>query len=572
MNFVRRRFRFYLPLLMLVITALAGATYTPVHVTQAQGGGALGYGSNAYGTLSAEMPLAVYSFNGSAGDLVHIYASNWTGSLEPQIDLLTPSQQLLASTSDHPFAVQAQDAELSVFLPETGAYTLSVSGANGTTGEFVLQLMGRAAVPSTPLAFGQALPVTIPQDAGAQYFTFEAEDCPTTLVIQNDAPGQPFTFPFVAKVRNEKGTEIAQLRGGDALEDWVTVAPLSGQYEVEVLADDPTLTGSITLLVTCSGDVPGCPADGTGVLIPGAPVGGCPRCPGEPVTPDPVVCADFRVSIDANDDGLVTFSWPLVEGAEGAIWQLSHEDGAHAERLVEGVTSDTVNLRDLADSGAFRLVVHAWSAADGYICTAEVTIELEGPPTEPEPDPDGPGQVVPFACSIRLESPREGMANGLQTFFWSPVEGATGYRLRIYNEGSALVAEGTVAAPATSMTLDVSTAAIGHGFTFTVAIEALRSGEHWCVDAVTQMREHREDGGGEPQPGCYFLNVVVDPPNMGSIAISPSPNCGNGYNPGTVITATASGKLQSWSGCGVSGSANPITFTLNSSCTLTGHF
>jgi len=94
-----------------------------------------------------------------------------------------------------------------------------VSGQNGTSGEFLLKLYGRGVVAATPLTFGQGVDVTVPTNPPPQYFSFEAQDCPTVLTVANKSEGQPFTFPFVVKVRNQQGQEIAYLRGGDALED-----------------------------------------------------------------------------------------------------------------------------------------------------------------------------------------------------------------------------------------------------------------------------------------------------------------------------------------------------------------
>jgi hypothetical protein len=299
-----------------LIAAVFSLARPPDHTTQAQTGGTLGYGSKVYGTISAEAPLVTYSFSGNSGDFVAVTADTWTGALDPQIDLVAPNGLVLDQSTQNTPVGDPVSAYLSVFLPETGVYLLRLSGETGTTGDFLLTLLGRSAATATPLAYGQAVDVTIPQDAPPQFFSFETEDCPTTLVVTNPGPGQPFTFPFVVKVRDQRGHTVAALRGGEQTEDWVTVQPRSGRYEVEVLAADPSLAGSIRLLVTCSGDNPGCPA---GQAALGGLTGECTPCPGPGDLVPGGGCPDLNLTVQ---QGLhmhtaTTVSWDPMPGAEG---------------------------------------------------------------------------------------------------------------------------------------------------------------------------------------------------------------------------------------------------------------
>lgn len=296
-----------------LITVVAGVTGTSI--TQAQAGGTLGYGSKVYGSISAAAPLVTYSFSGSPGDFVAITADTWTGTLDIQLDLVAPNGLILDHRTQNTPNGDPMGVYLSVFLPEAGVYLLRLSGENGTTGDFLLMLLGRSTATATPLNYGQAVDVTIAPNAAPQFFSFETQNCPTTLVVSNPGQGQPLTFPFVAKVRDQRGQMVALLRGGVQTEDWVTVQPKSGRYEVEVLAADPSLGGSIRLLVTCSGDNPGCPA---GQGAPGTE--GCPSCPrpGDMVRdggcPDLHLVAALDVTAAGN---AVKVVWDPVPGVDG---------------------------------------------------------------------------------------------------------------------------------------------------------------------------------------------------------------------------------------------------------------
>ena len=115
------------------------------------------------------------------------------------------------------------------------------------------------------------------------------------------------------KVRDPLGQFVGVLRGGDALEDRVTVAPQSGSYEVEVWSDNPELSGALTLLVTCATEPQQClsredaasedPDSGTLICLE------CPPCPAD-VVDDPLLCDAFSIAVDSNTDGVVSLSWP----------------------------------------------------------------------------------------------------------------------------------------------------------------------------------------------------------------------------------------------------------------------
>ncbi len=484
---------------VLALVVFTGILYQPDHTSKAQSGGMLTYGSNICGTIAAGNPLGFYNFSGTAGDLVHVSVMSMSAGFDPMVDLVAPDQQVLATNDRNSLAFDTHDAHLSLFLPQAGVYTLMVGGANGTTGDFLLTLDGRSPINSTPLVHGEVMPVSVPQGAPSQYFMFDTSQCPTTLTVLDPSAGEPSTFPYIVKVRDSQGHDVARLRGGDTLEDRVTVEALTGFYEVEVWSDDPMVAGTLSLLVTCGDQQAACL--NTGASTPestgGESLAACPECapcPGAPEE-DPGVCGDFDVTVDVgapftDQEGLVTVHWPEVEGVDHTIVAAYDETTGElvvGQRVEAGITETTIDftLWDLP-SGPYSVVVRIYAAgSDDALCEETVAVDyLSGEPPED--------------CEIDIVAPRETIANGLQTIFWTPVpediEEGVVYALWVYGEFDSRVAEARVNAPATSLTLDLSAAAIGPGYggedDFYLQITAFWHGESvWCNNGVRVRRQ-----------------------------------------------------------------------------------
>lgn len=410
-------------LTVLLIMIALGAVQPQRPVADAQGGGSISYGSKVLGRISADLPEVMYSFNGTAGDLIQVRVKNWVGTLDPQVTLLAPDGQNAGSSTRSPFAVASQDATLALFLPQTGVYMLLVSAESATSGQFLLTLQGRGVVMATPLAYGQGLDVTVPLNPQPQYFIFETEDCPTVFTVANLSEGQPFTFPFMVKVRNAQGHLIALLYGGDAVEDRLILPARSGRYEVEVLSEDPQQQGTIHLLVTCADQAPGCIGGAAGGAA-GAGLGvaaECPPCFSEDFGGE--LCDEFEVTATHEGDGTYSFAWPAVEGAEWYIFYILDAWGvmlADSPIMLEGETSHTYtfNPADL-DRGPFTAYVNAGSGMDigTFLCVDEVQFSFEGP--IPECAINVGVDIVPGAVRLAVAS-------------WTPAPGAAAYLIHIY--------------------------------------------------------------------------------------------------------------------------------------------
>ncbi len=389
---------------------------------QAQIGGTIGYGSSVYGSITAAGQSLTYSFNGSTGDLVQAAIRNWTGTLDPRLDLIAPDGQIISGSGNHPFSDDPLAASLSLYLPQTGIYSLRISGESSTSGDFILKFQGRSGISPTPLVFGQPFDVSIFESPIPQYYAFETQDCPTVLLVTNLSDGQPFTFPFSVHVFNPIGAQIAQLYGGDAVEDRLILQPNSGRYEVIVSSGDPQTQGIIQLLVTCLDQAPGCVGSGQA-----GGTGGCPLC-----FSDGEQCAALDVTYTL--DGLTaTFSWGEVEGADWYIFSIIDSAGelvADSPRLVETPGNTYAFNPDDLYRAPFTVVVTAGSEdpASAIDCIDEVTIPFEGDvASETCPGISVGIDIVPGAVRAAV-------------VHWGVVEGAQAYLIHVYAvDGGGLI-------------------------------------------------------------------------------------------------------------------------------------
>lgn len=436
-------------LLAAILMVIALLPHAPT-ITQAQGGGTISYGAKVFGTIAEDAPRVTYSFEGSAGDVITVIADNWTGTLDLRAELIAPNGLVIASSAQNTLDDNMQGAYLSAVLPGDGIYLLWITSENATTGDFALTLLGRSAPDSTELIFGQAVEVTLIPAADPLLYWFEAEDCPTSLLVTNVSEGQPFTYPFVVKVYDQRGQTVALLRGGEELEDWVTVTPLSGRYEVEVSSDHLLEPGDVRLLVTCAADAPGCLAGQTGISgVTGTGPQECPSCfvPGDP--PDSGGCPDldFEVVMVEHDPLRVTVNWNVMEGATGyAVYVYGRmADGGevyltHGEWTSGDPTRFTWFLPE--DYVAFRFVLRVY-IGDDVVCIEETSQEFEVPP------PDGGEPVCDeFTVTSEIADPETREV----TWTWTAYPGAEAYVVEWFEvledgtevlQGSVLLGTGT---------------------------------------------------------------------------------------------------------------------------------
>ncbi len=200
------------------------------------------YGQTIQGKIDGATPQAFYTFNGNAGDIIAVSVLGISESLQPTVALFGPSGQLAFSNGDI-FTAISTDASLSYRIPSTGAYTIIVSGAPGTTGAFVLALQNSTPAVSTALSPDVPTTVNIPLGAPSQVYSFNADPAaPVQVTIDSQTSG----FNFTAVVRDANGQIVAVIGSGVSSATFAVPAG-TGTYEVVVSSADPATEGTIVL-------------------------------------------------------------------------------------------------------------------------------------------------------------------------------------------------------------------------------------------------------------------------------------------------------------------------------------
>lgn len=199
------------------------------------------YGSTVTGMVDAATPLAFYTFNGVAGDLVSIRLTGFEPSFTPLLTLNGPTQAQVASSDNDPFSPNTGGARIDYRLTEDGVYTILVTGGM-SSGQFVLRLDGQGALPIPPLTVGQQVALVdvvsstrfnlIPQPGGPQVFSFSSA-----------TPG----FSFQATVRNLQGDIVAVLQGDEARPAQYVLRPDDFGYDIEFSRGSLTIEGVVTV-------------------------------------------------------------------------------------------------------------------------------------------------------------------------------------------------------------------------------------------------------------------------------------------------------------------------------------
>lgn len=200
-------------------------------------GGVLNYGDAVTGSLTAEAPIAFYTFNGNPNELVTIQVLSLTPGFTPSVGLNAPSQQQLAFST--PDAFNPGLVRVSQVLPDSGLYTIIVSG-NNAVGEFALRLDGSAlnVMPELP----QDSPVELLPENPLVYPVAALPDSDQTLSISSDTPD----YSFAVVLRSAEGQQLAQFNGSDTLPVTIFIPAGDSEYTVEVRPQNPLVAGSVS--------------------------------------------------------------------------------------------------------------------------------------------------------------------------------------------------------------------------------------------------------------------------------------------------------------------------------------
>ncbi len=142
------------------------------------------------------------------------------------------------------------------------------------------------------------------------------------------------------------------------------------------------------------------------------------------------------------------------------------------------------------------------SAPTQFCAPPGAILNPTAPPAATNPPASTPAPIVvvteeipivgEFDCSVfRQASPREGMAFGVETFFWDPPNpGAATYEVTVFGNEGQVVASGSTSA--TSITLDTGNANPNGGATYAWTVQALDASGNIACPALEPIRQLRE--------------------------------------------------------------------------------
>ncbi|MCC6613270.1 MAG: SH3 domain-containing protein [Anaerolineae bacterium] len=227
-------------------------------------GGALNYGDSALGNLSATAPLALYTFSGSAGDVVTVDVLAITPGLDLAVSVNSPTQQQIATNGSSGNALTPGDAVLSLVLPTNGIYTALVSSDNGAAGDFLIRVTGVSATSGGIVGDDSPSAGTLNSDSPALlYVITPTGDGQTVLTITATDPAAILHVQAI----NSSGVTVADVTGSGVLV--IVLPPGSEPMGVIVMTVSNTATD---ISVQTGGDLPGArtppdaPSPGPGVV------------------------------------------------------------------------------------------------------------------------------------------------------------------------------------------------------------------------------------------------------------------------------------------------------------------
>jgi len=347
----------------------------------------LTYGSSSLGNLSATTPLAFYTFNGTAGDVVTVEALAITPGLDLALSVNSPNQQQITNSGTSGNALTPGDASTSLVIPASGIYTILVSSDNGGQGDFLIRLTGVAATSGGIVTDGAPSEGALGSDAPALlYVVTPSSDGQTVLTI---VVADPAAILHVQAI-NASGTTTANVTGSGVL---VIVLP-PGTEPMGVIVT--IVSGEATnITVQTGGNLPGAPNTST---PPGPDVVETPEVVPPSgvcmITPTGAVGASVRSGPGGQFDPLtvVPAGQPLTPtGQSGTGWFAVNVDGATG-----WISEQTV----IVEGDCTTLPV---ASPDGQTTTTSTSTPTPSQTAIPDSEPSTSATPTPTATSTQTQ-------------------------------------------------------------------------------------------------------------------------------------------------------------------------
>jgi uncharacterized protein YraI len=205
----------------------------------------LDYGTAVLGTLSSQSPLAIYGFNGNAGERVTVQVISLTPGFTVSTSINAPTQQQLALGIPDP--VDPGTLRASYRLTDTGFHTVIIS-TTGATGDYLVRLTASPPFEAQPLT-SAPLSLTLTPDLPSQFFYIDGN--PGASQIVNVVAESP-DFAFGVVLRDSSGEIVGSYTGSGQQAIALSLPAGTMRYEIEVLPLTPGQVGVVIVSVGTS--------------------------------------------------------------------------------------------------------------------------------------------------------------------------------------------------------------------------------------------------------------------------------------------------------------------------------
>jgi cell division septation protein DedD len=358
--------------------------------------------------------------------------------------------------------------------------------------------------------------------------------------------GEPGLSGLVVQLWNDGKTQMIDSTVTNANGNYTLVAPTPGSYRVRVVlpgagdafspkdqtddTDDSDFNSDgFTDTYVFASNLISISSIDAGVVVF--------RTPTPTRTPTPINLGNF-VWDDLDEDGVQDPGEPGLEGITVQLWNnaltqmidstvtnangnytlVAPLPGSYRVRvLLEGNDSfspkdqtDDTDDSDFNDNGFTDTIVIASNVISISSIDAGV---IQGPIFVAPIEVQIPPAVQPLSADVcagfLFTSPRDGLPNGVATFYWNPAAVPMTYQVQILEGGAVLAVFN--GGSGTSVSGDVSQGAIGGAFAFTVRVVGFLNGNAVCTSEANVFREAPQ-GGAPPPPIVPTVTPTRCPP------------------------------------------------------------
>lgn len=202
----------------------------------------LTYGTGIVGTLAADTPIGLYTFQGSAGDNVTLQVIGLSPGLQPAISLNSALGAQIGSSSSDALNPTSAAARLTARLSDDGLYTVIVAAVGGGVGDYALRLDGVATANEITITDETTQTEVVDGTSVLLYTVAGIADVPQAVTISMSGASAAFSVT----VTDATASTVTIASGTDAQAALLTLPPSDGFFTLQV-AVNATANAILTL-------------------------------------------------------------------------------------------------------------------------------------------------------------------------------------------------------------------------------------------------------------------------------------------------------------------------------------